>query len=183
MTVDLTEVEQVMAEADCLYDETTVEQAVGRLADEITVSVGGSNPLVLAVMNGGVVFAGKLLPHLAFPLEVEAVVATRYGGATAGGSLSWRLRPTSSLAGRTVLIVDDVLDEGITLTEIIHSCRAEGAAEVYAAVLVEKELGRPKPCQADFVALRTGDRYLFGYGMDYKGYWRNAPGIFACKGL
>lgn len=181
MTVSLDEIKRVEAEAECLYSETEVEQSIATLAAQITGRIGDSNPLVLAVMNGGVVFAGRLLPKLHFPLELNAITATRYGGTTSGGTIRWLLEPSISLQNRTVLIVDDVLDEGITLAEIIRYCHEHGATAVLTAVLVEKDLGKPKPCQADFVALHTGNQYLFGYGMDYKSYLRNAPGIYACK--
>ncbi|BBL71238.1 hypoxanthine-guanine phosphoribosyltransferase [Methylogaea oryzae] len=181
MTVSLDEVRRVEAEADCLFDQGEVEEAVTELAAQVTALLGESNPLILAVMNGGVVFAGRLLPQLPFPLEVNSITATRYGGAISGGTIRWLLEPSAELRGRSVLIVDDVLDEGITLAEIIRYCHEQGAASVHTAVLVEKDLGKPKPCRADFIALRTGNRYLFGYGMDYKGYLRNAPGIYACK--
>lgn len=181
MTVSLDEVRRVEAEADCLFSEGQVEQAIAELAARVSARLGDSNPLILAVMNGGIVFAGRLLPKLSFPLELNAITATRYGGAISGGAIRWLLEPSASLRGRSVLIVDDVLDEGVTLAEIIRYCHEKGAASVHTAVLVEKDLGRPKPCRADFIALHVGDRYLFGYGMDYKGYLRNAPGIYACK--
>lgn len=181
MTVALEEVRRVEAEADCLFPEERVEQAIAALAEQVTERLGESNPLLLVVMNGGVVFAGRLLPKLHFPLEVNAITATRYNGATSGGLIRWLLEPSLPLRGRSVLVVDDVLDEGITLAEIIRYCHDQGAAAVYTAVLVQKDLGKPKPCHADFVALHTGNQYLFGYGMDYKGYLRNAPGIYACK--
>jgi hypoxanthine phosphoribosyltransferase len=183
MTVDLAEIRRVEAEAECLFSEAQVEQAIAALAGQVGERLAESNPLLLAVMNGGVIFAGRLLPQLHFPLEVNAITATRYAGATSGGTLRWLLEPSLPLQGRNVLIVDDVLDEGITLAEIIRYCWDQGAASVLTAVLVEKDLGRSRPCQADFVALHTGDRYLFGYGMDYKGYLRNAPGIYACRSV
>ncbi|WP_306304560.1 phosphoribosyltransferase family protein [Methylogaea oryzae] len=144
MTVSLDEVRRVEAEADCLFDQGEVEEAVTELAAQVTALLGESNPLILAVMNGGVVFAGRLLPQLPFPLEVNSITATRYGGAISGGTIRWLLEPSAELRGRSVLIVDDVLDEGITLAEIIRYCHEQGAASVHTAVLVEKDLGKPK---------------------------------------
>lgn len=181
MTVDLDEIRRVESSAECLYSQTEVELAIADLAAQVAARLADSNPLILAIMNGGVIFAGRLLPLLRFPLEMNAITATRYAGATSGGLIRWLLEPGTALSGRCVLVVDDVLDEGITLAEVIRYCHAKGAAAVYSAVLVEKDLGTTKPCQADFVALHTGNQYLFGYGMDYKGYLRNAAGIYACK--
>ena len=136
-------------------------------------------------MNGGLILAGRILPRLPFPLELAYLHATRYGHAIQGTLLDWRVRPTQDLRGRTVLVLDDILDEGHTLEAIIAHLKEEGAAEVLSAVLVHKLHERKaKPgMRADFTGLDIPDRFLFGCGMDYKGYWRNAPGIYAVKGL
>ncbi|MGR9101065.1 MAG: hypoxanthine-guanine phosphoribosyltransferase, partial [Gammaproteobacteria bacterium] len=139
------------------------------------------DPVLLCVMNGGIVAAGKLLTLLDFPLTVDAVNVSRYRNQTFGGEMNWILKPGTPLKGRTVLIVDDILDEGITLEAIYRYCEEQGAASIYSAVLVEKKIAKAKPIEADFVGLETEDRYLFGYGLDFKGYLRNAAGIFACK--
>lgn len=177
----LEEIRRVAAEAECLYPEAEVEAALDRMAEAIFRVLGGRNPLVVSVLDGGIIPTGKLLPRLHFPLELDTVKAGRYQGETRGTAMRWLLEPRTALAGRTLLLVDDVLDEGITLAEIRRWCLDQGAEAVYIAALVDKQLGREKPCRADFVGLRTGDRYLFGYGMDYKGYLRNWPGIYACK--
>ena len=164
---------------ECLYDAGAVRGAGDRLAGEVTVALGGRNPLLLWPMTGGVVLAGHLLPHLDFPLEFDYIHATRYAGALRGGELTWKVTPTAELAGRQVLIVDDVLDRGITLAALVDFCRREGAASVHSLVLVDKRCRREAAIEADFVGLSTPDRYLFGWGMDYKGYLRNVPGIYA----
>lgn len=171
----------VYRSADCLVTEAQVNEALARMAREIGERLGERNPLVLVVLTGGIVPAGCLLPLLDFPLELDYVHATRYAGATSGGQLFWIAHPRTPMAGRSVLIIDDILDEGPTLKAIIEHCRAEGAAEVLSAVLVEKRHDRKNGLKADFVGLEVEDRYVFGFGMDYKGYWRNAPGIYAVK--
>ncbi|MGB9080501.1 MAG: hypoxanthine-guanine phosphoribosyltransferase [Desulfuromonadaceae bacterium] len=175
---------KVLAEADLLVSEAEVAAAVKRMAQEITSQLKESCPVLLCVMNGGLIFTGQLLTSLVFPLEVDYVHATRYGHETKGASLQWTVRPQLDLKGRTVLLLDDILDEGVTLAAIADYCRQQGAAEVLMAVLVEKlHLRKVTPgMRADFTGLEVGDRFLFGYGLDYKGYWRNAPGIFALKG-
>lgn len=185
MTVDLDEIRRVRDEADCLCSAEAVDQALDRLASDITARLHDRNPLIYAVMNGGLVLAGRLLPRLPFPLELAYLHATRYGHALEGTLLDWRVRPTQDLRGRTVLVLDDILDEGHTLEAIIAHLKEEGAAEVLSAVLVHKLHERKaKPgMRADFTGLDIPDRFLFGCGMDYKGYWRNAPGIYAVKGL
>lgn len=179
----LAEIRRVESEAEQLYSRQEVERAISRVAGEVAMVLADKNPLVLTVLNGGIPFAGQLLTELSFPLELDSIQATRYRGETTGGGVRWLHEPATSLNERSVLIVDDILDEGVTLAEIVAYCRQHGAREVFTVVLVDKDIGRERPCVADFVALKTPNRYLFGYGMDYKNYLRNAAGIYACKDL
>jgi len=172
-----------LQEADCLHTNTQVQAALDKMAQGITAKLEHNDPLVLCVMTGGLVPAGHLLTRLNFPLQIDYIHATRYRGETSGSHLQWLVRPTHSIRGRVVLIIDDIYDEGITMSEIVEYCWSEGAAEVYVAVLINKLHNHKHPLKVDFVGLETPDRYLFGYGMDYKGYLRNAPGIYAVKGM
>lgn len=183
--MNIEEANVVISEADLLVSEADVEIAIKRLAQEITCQLKGACPVLLCVMNGGLIFTGQLLTRLLFPLEVDYVHATRYGHDINGATLQWTVKPQLDLKGRTVLLLDDILDEGVTLAAIADYCRQEGATDVLMAVLVEKlHLRKVTPgMKADFTGIEVGDRFLFGYGLDYKGYWRNAPGIYAVKGL
>lgn len=176
------EARKILDEADLLVDEQAVDAAIRRMAGEVTARLGDSNPLVLVVMCGAVYVAGKLLGHLRFPMEVDYIHATRYGAATTGGEIAWKVAPPESARGRTVLVVDDILDGGDTLAEIRTRLLALGATEVLCAVLTDKELDRSKPIKADFVGLSLPNRYVFGCGMDVSGAWRNLPAIYALKG-
>jgi hypoxanthine phosphoribosyltransferase len=177
-----TEIERVRHDAELIYSRTDVEAALDRMAAEIGARIGDRDPLLLAVMIGGLSPLGALLPRLQFPLQVDYVHATRYRGETTGGQLAWMHKPGMSLKDRTVLIVDDVLDHGITLAAIVDDCRAAGAREVLTAVLVTKNMpNRTELKEADFCGLRADDRYLFGWGMDYRSYLRNADGIYAAR--
>jgi hypoxanthine phosphoribosyltransferase len=185
MSVDLAHIRQVMAEADCLHDSAEVDAAIDRVAEAINLELSESNPVVFCVMNGGLIFSGKLLTRLDFPLELSYLHATRYRNATSGGDLFWKAKPEISFIDRDVLIIDDILDEGHTLSAIIDFCHHAGASRVKTAVLLDKvhdRKARPD-LKADYVGLQCQDRYVFGYGMDYKGYWRNAAGIYAVKGM
>lgn len=176
------ELTQVMAAADCLFSPEEIDRALTDMAEKISAKLADRNPLLLCVMNGGMVLTGQLAPKLTFPLQLDYLHATRYREKLSGSDdLHWRALPASDLAGRTVLILDDILDEGETLAAVVDWCKAQGAAQVQTAVLVDKQHDRKTAWlkAADFTALVAEDRYLFGYGMDYKGYWRNAPGIFA----
>ena len=172
---------QLYQDAECLYDETQIQQALERMAGEITSQLADKNPLVLSVMNGGLITAGQLLPRCHFPLEMNYIHATRYNNSTEGGELEWLARPSISLEGRVVLIVDDIHDVGATLEAIVADCKRQGASEVYCAALINKLHDRKVEMRADFVGLDVEDRYIFGCGMDYKGYLRNLPAIYAIK--
>lgn len=182
MSVTAEEAAQVYHEADCLFNREQVERAILNMAKAISQDLAGKNPLVLAVMSGAMIPAGILLSHLDFPLQIDYIHASRYRGATSGGDLEWRVPPRFSLEGRCVLVIDDILDEGLTLQAILDSCRNRGASEVHSAVLVKKVHQRNIGIEADYVGIEVEDRYVFGYGMDYKEYLRNAPGIYAVKG-
>ncbi len=173
----------VFAEADLLMPINEVEAAITRMAAEITAQLQESDPIILCIMNGGLIFTGQLLTKLVFPLEVDYLQATRYGHETTGAKLQWRVKTQLDLKGRTVLLLDDILDEGVTLAAIADYCRQQGATDVFMAVLIEKlHLRKVTPgMRADFTGIEVGDRFIFGYGLDYKGYWRNAPGIYAVK--
>ncbi len=172
---------RILREADLVCDETLARAAVERLAADITARLQAAMPLVLCVMGGGVVFTGQLLPRLRFPLELDYIHVTRYAGDTRGGEIQWKVEPRSSVRERVVLVVDDVLDEGRTLAAVRERLLREGAKEALIAVFCEKDLGRAKPVRADFVGVVLPNRYLFGFGMDVNGAWRNLPAVYAVK--
>ncbi len=179
MAISPQEAAEVMATAEQLYSQSEVEQTLARMAVEITGRLSGEDPIILCVLNGALIPMGHLWTRLSFPLRQEYIHASRYRGEISGSELEWIGQPSSSLRGETVLIVDDILDEGVTLSEIANACTLAGAKSVYTAVLVEKRHDRGTGFKADFVGLEVEDRYVFGYGMDYKGYLRNMAGIYA----
>jgi len=182
MKVTPEQAQAVFNNAKCLYDQTQLEEALDQLALKITAVLKKTNPLLISVMNGGFVPAGHLLTRLNFPLQVDYLHATRYREKLTGAGLDWIVYPQNSLKGRTVLIVDDILDEGETLRSILDYCIEKEVEQVYSCVLVEKEHDRKSGCKhADFVGLTVEDAYVFGFGMDYKGYLRNVPGIYAVQ--
>lgn len=174
--------QKALRNAELLYSSEEVENAITRMATEITAELEKTNPLILPVMVGGVILAGKLVSQLNFPLQMDYVHATRYRSGTSGSTINWLKKPEKILIHKTVLLVDDILDEGITLAAIIDYCYDAGAKKVFTAVLTEKELQIEKPIKkADFTGLTIPDQYVFGYGMDYHEYHRNIAGIYAVK--
>jgi hypoxanthine phosphoribosyltransferase len=165
--------------AELVVAESEVLAAIDRLSVRLALRLADANPWLLAVMHGALPFAGALTMRLNLPLELGYLHVERYRRGTRGGVLEWRSTPDYDLAGRTVLLVDDVLDRGETLAELVRWARAAGAREVLTVVLVDKQVDAERPVRADFAALECPDRYLFGWGMDYQGYWRNLPAIYA----
>jgi hypoxanthine phosphoribosyltransferase len=178
---DLKQAWAFLEDSDLIAGAEEVQAAVRRIATEIEQRLAGSYPLVLAVMGGAVVFAGQILPLLRFPLDFDYIHASRYGAATRGAGVDWKVSPPGIAKGRTVLVLDDILDHGETMAVIRQSLLDVGAAQFYCAVLVDKAIGKPKPIKADFVGLSIPDRFVFGCGMDAKGLWRNLPEIRAMR--
>lgn len=173
--------QEILENAECLYNYDQVMQAIDQMAADITVKLSHTNPVIISVMTGALIVAGHLAVRLGFPLEMDYIHATRYRGAMRGGDLHWLVEPRVNLRDRTVLIVDDIMDGGLTLAAIMDYCQQAHAKAVYSAVLVDKKRVREPGVNfvPDFVGLTTEDKFLFGFGLDYEEYLRNAPGIYA----
>lgn len=173
--------QDILDNAECLHSAEAVQAALDSMAKAITDKLKDKNPLLICVMTGALITMGHLATRLPFPLEMDYIHATRYRGAMRGGDLHWLVEPRQSLKDRTVLIVDDIMDGGLTLSAIIDYCKQAGAADVYTAVMVSKNREREPGVnfEPDFVGLTTEDKFLFGFGLDYEEYLRNAPGIYA----
>lgn len=172
------EYQQVLDHAECLFSAERVAKAVAELGRAVSIDFADRDPLVLCVMTGGLRFCSDLLGHLDFPLELDYVHLSRYRDRTEGGDLNWLRHPVDGLRGRHLLVVDDILDRGITLASVRQHCSEAGALSVATAVLVDKKLPQ-RVVDSEYAAIHAPDRYLFGEGMDYKGYGRNLRGIYA----
>ncbi|HET7921334.1 MAG TPA: hypoxanthine-guanine phosphoribosyltransferase [Gammaproteobacteria bacterium] len=180
---DLSEIQRVRDEAELLHDAESVARAVDDMARRIALELAHSNPLLICVLNGGLLLSAWLATRLDFPLQLDYAHVSRYRGTTRGGELEWIAHPRMPLKDRTLLLVDDIFDEGVTLASLVDDCRARGAREVRTAVLVRKQHERvATPLRPDFVGLTVPDRYVFGCGLDYRNYLRNLPAIYAVSG-
>ncbi|MES2130038.1 MAG: hypoxanthine-guanine phosphoribosyltransferase [Pseudomonadota bacterium] len=175
----------LLAHAEEIYDGAAVQQAVKHVADTLNERFGNPDdalfPLVLGVMGGAVVFTGHLLPQLKFPLEFDYIHVSRYGDEDQGGRVIWKVIPRPNVAGRTIIVLDDILDEGETLAQVKQRLLDMGAAEVIIAVFADKAIKRSKPVKADIVGLNIPNKFVVGFGMDVYGYWRNLPGLWAIR--
>lgn len=175
----------LLANATQIVEPIEVNAAVRRVADALNARFGAAGaaefPLVLGVMGGAVVFTGTLLPQLSFPLDFDYIHVSRYGDDDRGGEIVWKVIPRQNVAGRIIVVVDDILDEGETLAHVKQRLLDMGAAEVIIAVFADKDLGRAKPIQADLVGLTLPNKFVVGFGMDVYGYWRNLPGLWTIR--
>ncbi|MEO8104486.1 MAG: hypoxanthine-guanine phosphoribosyltransferase [Betaproteobacteria bacterium] len=176
----------LLADSEVLFSADEVNAATARVAQALNGDYADKHPLVLGVMGGAVVFCGQLLPQLDFPLDFDIVQASRYGENTIGTHLNWRVVPRDNVKGRHVLLLDDILDEGVTLAAIVELLKSQGALTVECAVFCVKDYGDEinsrKPLKAKYVGLTVPNRFIYGYGMDVSGAWRNLPAIYAKKG-
>lgn len=181
MTPTPAEAWRILEEAEEVCSADCVVREVARVAQEITSRLATAKPVVLAIMRGSVMFAGQLLPQLRFPLEFDYLDVTRYRSTTVGGEITWKVTPGTAVGGRVALVLDDILDEGHTLAAVREKLLEAGAIEVYSAVFCEKDTGQDKPVRADYVGITVPNRYVFGFGMDVYGVWRNLPAVYALK--
>jgi hypoxanthine phosphoribosyltransferase len=177
----MTEYDAVLAKADLLYNMEEIDAALAQLAEKLTADYADKNPLMLTVMNGAVMTAGYLLPKLKFKLEIDYIHASRYGDKIIGGDLNWHSQPTIALKNRHIVLIEDIYDEGITLNALRQFCIEAGAASVRCVALVDKLHNNKTGTVPEYIGLTVADRYVFGFGMDVEGYWRNLPAIYAMK--
>jgi|TARA_Y100000310_G_scaffold294267_1_gene324612 hypoxanthine phosphoribosyltransferase len=180
MIVSQDELKRIKQQAVPLFTPDEIAAALERLAAVVNEKFSDKTPLLLCVMNGAMVMSGHLLTRLTIDLHVDFVHVSRYRGATTGADLVWRVEPEQSLRGRSVILLDDIFDEGKTLAAISAYCRQKGAAEVYTVVLINKQHDRKvEGTRPDLFGLEVDDRYVFGFGLDYRSYFRNLDGIYA----
>lgn len=179
MTEFSEELKRVRKSSVLIHSEEVMQQTYTQMAAQITENLSNRQPLLLPVMMGGLYLCGQLMSRLDFPLELDYLHATRYRDKLQGDDLQWRVAPSEKIAGRAVLLIDDILDQGITLSRIAEQVKKAGAAEVYSAVLTIKQCSRAEDVDVSFSGIDVPDRYVFGCGMDYKAYWRNLPAIYA----
>ncbi|HLQ86776.1 MAG TPA: hypoxanthine-guanine phosphoribosyltransferase [Salinisphaeraceae bacterium] len=171
---------EVYASADVLIDEQQLDAGYDRMAAQISAQFRGLNPVMICIMTGGLYTTAELTKRLDFPFELDYLHVTRYAGDIRGGDLVWKVSPSIDLGGRHVLVIDDILDEGATLGATIDAIHAQQPASVRTAMLLQKMHDRlVAELEADFLGFEIPDRYVFGAGLDYKGYLRQFPAVYA----
>lgn len=178
--LELKQLQAILASAEIVHTEQQVAAALDRMAAALRRDYQDKNPLMLCVMRGGLFAAAELYRRLPFPMQQDYLHVSRYRDNTSGGAFEWRVKPAAELKSRHVLIIDDILDEGVTLREIVHYCQGLNAASIEVAALTRKLHDRcVEGAGAKYIGLDVPDKYVFGCGMDYQGYFRNLNAIYA----
>ena len=176
------EIEKTLRNSECLISSIEVAAAYERLAAQLNLHYAGLNPIVMVVMNGGLIPAGQLLTHLTFYHRMHYIHATRYRDNEGTNELDWKYKPDVSIEGEHVLLIDDIFDEGITLKTVVEELSKEKPLSLESCVLLNKQHDRKvEDFDVDFVGINVADRYVYGCGMDFHGYLRHLPGIYAIK--
>lgn len=172
-------IQELISKSSVIYSEIEIKIVIQNIADQVNQTIKTDDLYVLCVMNGALIFAGQLLPRLEKNIQYSYVHATRYTSSLTGGPIHWLVKPPIDIEGKTVLILDDILDEGITLREIAATCLAMKAKAIFTAVLFDKEIAKEKSYLPNFIGLKVPNRFVFGYGLDCKGLGRNLPHLYA----
>ncbi len=172
-------IQALIRKSSVIYSEIEIKTVIKNIADQVNQTIKTDDLYVLCVMNGALIFAGQLLPRLEKNIKYSYIHATRYAASLTGGPIHWLVKPSKDIEGETVLILDDILDEGITLREIVTTCEAMKAKAIYTAVLFDKDIVKEKSYIPNFIGLKVPNRFVFGYGLDCKGLGRNLPHLYA----
>ncbi len=176
------DIENVLRQSECLISEGRIDAAYDRLAAQRNLHYNGLNPIIMVVMNGGLIPAGQLLTRLTFFHRMNYLHATRYRDNAATNDLVWKVRPTGNIENEHILLIDDIFDEGVTLKAIHDELSKQNPKSLKSCALINKVHDRKvKDFAIDFVGTDVADRYIYGCGMDYHGYLRHLPGIYALK--
>ena len=171
---------QLPAGARSLYGPDEIRRVVDRLGRDLRKEYGQQEVTVVIALKGALVFAADLIRRLDMPVELRTVTARSYhGDARRPGELDLGLADLGDLSGRHVLVVDDILDTGNTLSQLVAAMSERGPASVKSAVMLDKPSRREVPVEADFVGLTIDDLFVVGYGLDFDGLYRNLPYIAA----
>jgi hypoxanthine phosphoribosyltransferase len=160
-----------------LLSQARLRARVRQLGTAITKHYRGRRPLLLGVMNGALFFLADLVRVLDLEIEISCVRLASYEGKSSTGRLRGLESLGDSFAGRDVLVVDDILDTGLTLAPLVRRLRELGARDVKVCVLLQKKRRRELPIRADWIGFRIADEFVVGYGLDFNGHYRNLKHI------
>jgi len=158
--------------------DTEIQEAVRKVAEEMNRDLADKNPLFICVLNGAFMFAGDLMKIVDVPCEITFIKLSSYEGLYTTGTVKEIIGLNESVVGRNVVVVEDIVDTGITMERILSSLRAKGASEIRVATFLQKPEALQRDITVDYVAMKIPNDFIVGYGLDYDGYGRNLKDIY-----
>ena len=158
--------------------EEQIQKAVKEVGLAINKDLAGTNHLFICVLNGAFMFAGDLMKTINIPCEITFVKLSSYEGLYTSGSVKEIIGLNESVVGRNVVVVEDIVDTGITMERILNSLKARGASDIHVATFLQKPDALQRDIQVDYVAMKIPNDFIVGYGLDYDGYGRNLKDIY-----
>lgn len=158
--------------------EEQIMKEVARVADEINRDLSGTNPLFISVLNGSFMFTADLMKHLTMPCEVSFVKLASYEGTSSTGKVKELVGLGDDITGRTVVIVEDIVDTGLTMKQLVETLRARGPKDIKIATLLVKPDKLKVELNINYVAMNIPNDFIVGYGLDYDGLGRNYRDIY-----
>ncbi|MDR0961826.1 MAG: hypoxanthine phosphoribosyltransferase [Mediterranea sp.] len=158
--------------------EADIQREVARVASEINRDLEGKNPLFLSVLNGSFMFTADLMKHITIPCEISFVKLASYQGVSSTGVIKEVIGINEDLAGRTIVIVEDIVDTGLTMQRLLDTLGTRHPKEIHIASLLVKPDKLTVPLNIEYVAMRIPNDFIVGYGLDYDGLGRNYRNIY-----
>jgi hypoxanthine phosphoribosyltransferase len=158
--------------------ECEILTAVKKVALQINSDLKGTNPLFICVLNGAFMFASDLMKEIDFPCEITFIKLSSYEGLYTSGSVKEIIGLNESVVGRNVVVVEDIVDTGITMERILESLIAKGAKDIHVATFLQKPDALQRNIKIDYIAMKIPNDFIVGYGLDYDGYGRNLKNIY-----
>ncbi len=158
--------------------EKEILAAVHRVAEEINRDIFDKNPLFICVLNGAFMFASDLMKTINFPCEITFIKLSSYEGLYTSGAVKEIIGLNESVVGRNVVVVEDIVDTGITMERILSSLVAKGAKDIRVATFLQKPDALQRDIKIDYIAMKIPNDFIVGYGLDYDGYGRNLKDIY-----
>lgn len=168
-------------EFDLFISEAEILRSIDRIAEQMNKDLDGKNPLFVCVLNGSFMFASELMKKVNIPSEISFVRMTSYQGTQSTGQVKEIYGLEENITGRTIVIVEDIVDTGHTMSLIIDQLKSGNPEEIKIATLLFKPEALKKKVKLDYVALEIPSDFIVGFGLDYDGYGRNLADIYKIK--
>jgi len=155
-----------------------IQEAVKAVAEKINRDLADKNPLFICVLNGAFMFAGDLMKYVNIPCEITFIKLSSYAGLYTTGDVKEVLGLSENVVGRNVVVVEDIVDTGITMEKIINSLKTKGASSIKVVTFLQKPDALQRDIEIDYIAMKIPNDFIVGYGLDYDGYGRNLKDIY-----